>query len=264
MFEVCSVSVIIPFFNASDTIALSLRSVLKQSLMPLEIIIVNDSSEHEEYMKLNAIVDGLDGSFLPISVYSIPENKGAAYCRNLAIKHAKGKYLAFLDSDDVWHCSKIKLQYNFMEKNNCFLSGHGYIHNLKNKSFVEFDDVPVRLVKKYVFSYRNPFFTPTVMVVKNGFKGFDESFRRVDDYKCWLENFKEKRFFYLNEKLAGGFKSPIGESGLTGSIVEMHKSYMLVLFSLYKEGYISRRFIFLSVSLEYIKYPLRLLLNIKQ
>jgi glycosyltransferase involved in cell wall biosynthesis len=259
-YPVCAVSVILPFYNAANSIELSLNSVFEQSLLPLEIIIVDDASKKEEHLELIKIIDKYNNKIVTINHYSIDVNKGASFCRNIAINHAKGKYLAFLDADDVWHERKLELQYAFMEKSNCSMSGHSYIFNLNNERFT--DVLPLtQKVEKWHFIYKNPFFTPTVMALRKGFKLFDDSFRRVDDYKCWLENFKEGEVYLLTSELAGGFKHPIGAGGLTSSVDKMHKAYVLVLRALYNENVISKMFFYFALTIEFFKYPMRLLLK---
>ena len=258
----CSVSVIIPYYNASNTIEASIKSVFKQILLPLEVIIVNDASNKDELSILLEILSRYENEKPKIHIQSLKINKGASFCRNVAIRSAVGKYLAFLDSDDVWHKQKLQIQYNFMECNHARLSGHGYIFNLNNDNFNEERSCFNKGVSHWSFTYTNPFFTPTVMARRDSFLLFDESFRIVDDYKCWLENFEKNKVFFLKNKLAGGFKYPIGATGLTGSVKEMHKSYILVLKNMYKENSISRSFYYLAVFLECAKYPLRII-NLK-
>lgn len=263
MGTVSSVSVIIPFYNAANSISASLESVFAQTVKPKEVIVVDDFSSKEQQLLLKTIIDGFNGRLekhMVIRSVRHSSNKGAASARNTAIKMSTAKYLAFLDSDDVWDATKLEKQYYFMEKNNLFLTGHGYIYDLNNGKF---DDVPFRYrnIKKYEFIYTNPFFTPTVMVCREGFKLFDESFRRADDYKCWLENYKENKVGIINQNLAGGFKHPIGDFGLTGSFSKMHLAYIEVLHSLFRHKKISIIFYFISIVVEYCKYPLRIILS---
>ncbi|MEI8672061.1 glycosyltransferase family A protein [Vibrio sp. SA48] len=153
----CSVSVVIPFYNAANSVELTLQSVFRQSSLPLEIIIVNDASNNEDYLALVNLVDKLSNDSLPIFLHSINLNKGASFCRNVAITHAKGKYLAFLDADDVWHKHKLEVQYAFMERSNAILSGHGYIYNLNSESFSEFEGNSELAILQWNFIYKNPF-----------------------------------------------------------------------------------------------------------
>lgn len=260
-YSTCSVSVIIPFYNAASTILAALTSVFEQSLLPREIIIVDDCSSEQQYNSLKDIITCFNADLskqLPIKLLTLNENKGASHARNVAVEAASAKYLAFLDADDVWAKNKIDLQYNFIEREGYFMVGHGYIFDLNIEEIVD-EPFSYSIVKKYQFIYTNPFFTPTIMVRRKSFKLFDDSFRRVDDYKCWLENFDSGNIAIIHNKLAGGFKHPIGDGGLTGSLSKMHLAYINVLKSLYKEKVISGPFFCLARLVEFLKYPLRII-----
>lgn len=262
-YPLCSVSVIIPFYNAANSILATLTSVFEQSILPSEIIIVDDCSCEHESVLLKDIIDSFNvdiSNQVQINLLILNENKGASYARNIAIKEANAKYLAFLDADDVWAKNKVELQYDFMESNDYFMVGHGYIFDLTKEKIVD-EPFSYSEVNKYQFIYTNPFFTPTIMVRRECFKLFDESFRRVDDYKCWLENFDSGQVAIIHNKLAGGFKHPIGAGGLTGSLSKMHTAYISVLKSLYEEKVITTPFYYMAKLVELFKYPLRIIRN---
>lgn len=100
------ISVVIPYYNKSLFIYRALESCTNQSLKPNEIIIINDSSKIEEKDKLEKIVKKFKNE-LKINIFSINENKGPSYCRNLGVKKSSGKIIFFLDADDKWHKNKI-------------------------------------------------------------------------------------------------------------------------------------------------------------
>lgn len=104
------VSVIIPVYNAEKTIAQTLASVFAQTYHPIEIIVVNDGSTDSTAAVLTGYSD-------KIKVITI-ENSGVSYARNLGHSHAKGKYIQFLDSDDLLMPHKISLQVHALEKSN--------------------------------------------------------------------------------------------------------------------------------------------------
>lgn len=112
------VSVVIPFFENAQWLDEALSSVRKQSYKVKEVLVINDGSEENiEFIK--------EKYGNNISVYD-KKNGGPASARNLGIEMAKGKYIAFLDSDDKWHQNKLKIQVEFMEKNRCVWSQHSY------------------------------------------------------------------------------------------------------------------------------------------
>lgn len=251
-----SVSVIMPHYNALDTIRRSIDSVVNQTLSVGELIIVDDGSSSVD--ELVRFVSGYE-NIVPIVLITLDVNCGAAHARNIGIQHSKFKYIAFLDSDDVWHPEKIKLQYSVMEEHDMFLSGHGYLFNLTNQKFQTQVSVEFTSVYRNKFMWGNPLFTPTVMARREGFISFDERFRRVDDYKCWYENLCNGTFALLSADLAGGFKAPIGVSGLSGSLKLMHAAYLDVLKSLLIEKKMNYFEYLLAATCERVKYPVRLI-----
>ncbi len=88
-------SVVIPLFNRADVITETVKSVLSQSVKDFEIVIVDDGSKDNP----KHIIDRIEDSRIR---YILQENKGGSAARNTGIDHATGKYIAFLDSDDLW------------------------------------------------------------------------------------------------------------------------------------------------------------------
>jgi len=248
------VSVVIPLFDAEGSIERCLRSVASQSLSVREVIVIDDASAVS--FEAPRPLPELAGS--PITVIRFPRNRGAAAARNAGVARAQGKYVAFLDADDAWLPEKIAVQYTLMEAGGWSLSGHGYAF-LPLAAGQRCVALPPRsrAVARHEFIITNPFFTPTVMALRAGFKPFDESFRRADDYKAWLENFRGGRTFLIDQVMAHGFKQPIGEGGLTGSVTAMHRGFMRVLVSLRREGTVSSLFYLAATGTELCKLPLR-------
>lgn len=99
------ISVIIPMYNVKDYIGETLNSVLKQSYRNIEIIVIDDGSTDES----SEVVKKLQ--YKHKNIYYIYErNRGVSAARNVGIKSAKGDYIAFLDSDDLWEKTKLDKQ----------------------------------------------------------------------------------------------------------------------------------------------------------
>ena len=103
------VSVIIPAYNAERFIETTLNSVFTQTYENLQVIVVNDASTDATASILSEIVDPR------LEIVNVPVNGHASAARNLALTRAKGEYIAFLDSDDIWYPSKIEKQIAFLE-----------------------------------------------------------------------------------------------------------------------------------------------------
>ena len=109
---IAETDIILPNYNSHKFIDQTIKSVLNQTYKKWRLIIVDDASNLETRLKLNKYKKNKK-----IKIIQLSKNKGAAYCRNLAIKKSKSKYLAFLDSDDIWNKNKLRVQINFMKKN---------------------------------------------------------------------------------------------------------------------------------------------------
>ncbi|MDF0698538.1 glycosyltransferase family A protein [Rhizobium sp. MC63] len=105
------VSVVIPAFNASRYIELTLRSVVCQTYQNLEIIVVNDGST-DDTAKMVEQAARADSRIRLLST----SNRGVAAARNTGIRESAGRYVAFLDADDLWHQTKIEKQVNALSR----------------------------------------------------------------------------------------------------------------------------------------------------
>ena len=106
------VSIIMPSYNAARFIGESINSVLLQTYSNWELLIVDDCSKDNsvEVVRKFANIDKR------VVLFSLEKNVGAAAARNVAIEHAQGQYIAFLDSDDVWDEYKLEKQLAFMKQ----------------------------------------------------------------------------------------------------------------------------------------------------
>ena len=112
--EVKSVSIITPSYNSEKYISKTIDSVLSQTYQNWEMIVVDDVSLDNS----NEIIEEYCKKDSRIKLIKLEKNSGAAVARNRAIKEAKGRYIAFLDADDIWKAEKLEKQIYFMQKNN--------------------------------------------------------------------------------------------------------------------------------------------------
>ncbi len=115
------VSIIMPSYNTEAYIADSIRSVLAQSYQNWELIIVDDCSKDDTDTVVSAFL-----SDPRIRFFKNEKNSGAAVSRNRALREAKGRWIAFLDSDDLWQPQKLEKQIAFMEENGYHFSYTNY------------------------------------------------------------------------------------------------------------------------------------------
>jgi glycosyltransferase involved in cell wall biosynthesis len=107
-----NVSVILPVYNSERYISEALLSVLRQSYRDCEVIVIDDGSSD----RTGAIVKGIEAKAPTRIRYLFQRNRGAGAARNTGIKNARGRYLAFLDADDVWLSEKLKRQVELLRK----------------------------------------------------------------------------------------------------------------------------------------------------
>ncbi len=116
------VSVILSYYKKKEYIEKTIYSLLKQTYKNYELICIYDDENLEDLKLLKKLVSKINKVKLIIN----KKNLGVAKSRNLAIKHTKGEYIAFLDSDDLWKKDKLKNQINIMKKKNVDISCTSY------------------------------------------------------------------------------------------------------------------------------------------
>ena len=116
------ISIVMPCFNSSKFIGHSIRSVLNQTYRDWEMIIVDDCSTDDSV----DIIKSFMYDEPRISLIKLPKNSGPDVARNQAIQLAQGKYVAFLDSDDIWFSTKLSTQLVFMASSKYRLTYTGY------------------------------------------------------------------------------------------------------------------------------------------
>jgi glycosyltransferase involved in cell wall biosynthesis len=207
------VSVIIPTYNRASAFLRALDSVLSQSFVDFEVIIVDDGSTDNTREVL--------GPYLTKDSrikYLYRENSGKpAIARNFGIRKASGEYIAFLDSDDLWVDAKLEKMLRFVEQNG-FDWACSATYRVSDDKFDEYTilEMPVKYLKKDgesldlikygLFSFTSmPIFPGAVIIKKDVFEavgGFDEKFLIGEDSDLWMK-LEEAGFKggYLDEPL---------------------------------------------------------------
>ena len=179
-----SVSIITPLYNSKNTIKGTFGSVLSQTFKDWEWIIVDDCSTDGsfEYIK------ELTKNDIRIKVFQTPKNGGSAVARNIALKHASGRYITFLDSDDLLDPNCLECQLEFIKDNGPLISA-GYRRQAEHTC----TDFFVPDETNYKKALRgNPLSCLTTMYDREviGDVLFDETYDRHEDYIFWLSILK--------------------------------------------------------------------------
>ena len=241
------VSIIVPFYENKNLLNKAIQSILKQSYKKYEIIIINEKIDEQniEFLKK------LKKKNRKIKIIFNKKNLGAGRSRNEGIKISKGKYIAFLDSDDRWKKNKLHEQLKFMKKNKFMASHTSYeivdlennylsIRNAKNLTYenlLNSCDIGLSTViinSKLVKNLINPF--PNLVT--------------KEDFVLWLKISKKKIIFFgLNKNLSYWTDTP---NSLSKSILQKIKDAIKVYFIYENMNLIKSIYFTFKLSINYI------------
>lgn len=180
------VSIITPLYNSEKYIEQCILGVQNQTYEFWELLIIDDHSDDDslDIVKLFAQNDPR------IMITSLQENKGAAYCRNMATESAQGEFISFLDADDFWHPEKLEKQVKFMLENSCDVSFSSYVQ-------VDETGIPLRIITalpelSFEKQLRNNYIGNLTGIYNANSLGkiFSPNLRKRQDWAVWLEAIK--------------------------------------------------------------------------
>ncbi|AIQ25715.1 glycosyl transferase [Paenibacillus sp. FSL H7-0737] len=196
------VSIVIPAYNCGDFIGITLNSIIKQTYYNWEAIVIDDCSRDN--------TAEIVGSFITIEdrirYYKLDTNSGAAVARNMGIDLAKGKFIAFLDSDDVWVPEKLSKQIEFMKQNS---------YNFTCTSYDKIDELGKYLNRtiqaKAKSNYdgilkRNPGNSTVIYNADILGKFKIPDIKKRNDYVMWLQVIKKAEYIYGLEEALGSHR----------------------------------------------------------
>lgn len=192
------VSIIMPSYNTADFISETIDSVLNQTYKNWELIIVDDCSTDNTDEVIEKYLSDQRIRYLKNG-----KNSGAAISRNYALREAKGKWIAFLDSDDLWVPEKLEYQINFMKYNDYHFSYTNYEEiDEEGNSLNKLVTGPKKITKRGMFAYCWPGCL-TVMYDAE-YVGLIQiaDIKKNNDYAMWLQVCKKADCYLLNKTLA--------------------------------------------------------------
>lgn len=178
------VSIITPSYNAASFILHTLQSVRDQTYSHWEHIIVDDASSDTTPNVLQQWAE----EDPRVRIELLKENQGAAYCRNRATELAQGDYIAFLDSDDLWHPEKLQRQVAFMQAQDCSVCFSSYVHidEQGQELGTRINALPILSYQKQLRNNYIGNLTGIYSAKKLG-KIMAPSIRKRQDWAVWLE-----------------------------------------------------------------------------
>lgn len=219
------VSIIMPAYNCGDFIGSTLDSVINQSYKNWEVIVVDDCSTDntadvvQEYIKKDN----------RIKYHKLVKNSGAAVARNKAVDLAAGKYMAFLDSDDVWFPEKLTKQIGFMEENDYGFTCTSYTKVDEQGEYLN-RTIVAQLKRDYDGVLKTCPGNSTVIYNAEKLGKFKiPDIKKRNDYVMWLQVIKKEKYLY-------GIEEPLGSHRIrTEGISSNKKSLVGYHWKVYRE-----------------------------
>lgn len=245
------VSVIIPAYNKYELTVKAIESVLNQTYVNIETIVVDDGSidNTKEILK----------SFKNKIRYIYKENEGACSARNVGINQSSGEYVALLDCDDIYYPEKLTKSVEYLEANPDygFVSTNAYLIDANDKAVSVFSNSHQKrsgwIASKLIFN--NLICNSTVVVRRNCFRKvgyFDEKIFIPADWDMWLRLAEVYEAGYIDEILTGyrisdNYTKSHKEIGLNENLYVIQKAYN-------RNNTTSKKFIKIACAKTYFHY----------
>lgn len=220
------ISVVIPAYNAAHCIEKAIQSCLEQTVLPHEIIVVDDTSSDATCTIVSA--------YPAVRLISQPINQGPSAARNRGISEATGDVIAFLDSDDTWLPEKLAaIQDVFTKYADVVYLGHPYILR---------DENPQNATGKVsVLSYlsillKNPYQPSCLAVRKTMPLRFDESYRYCEDHELSIRVAYQYKVHWLHDAYTVLGRPQLSSGGASANVWKMRKGELRLYTSIYKHN----------------------------
>lgn len=237
------VTVVIPTYKRTNYLKLTLESILNQSFQDFEIIVVDDGSPTDDNLLLC-------NSYEKVHYLKIENSGGPAKPRNIGIQKAKGKYIAFVDDDDLWSVDKLKKQVAILENNLDFGLVHGCCTIIDENGIlqdkiigrpgspdVKHGDVAMKIMGNWTVMMPTSFIRKTI-VDKVGF--FNEEMPSAgEDMEYWVRCSFETQFYYIDEPLVKYRVHDQNISRINEKYIELPLYLKKVLDKVYQNGKIN-------------------------
>jgi len=242
------VSIIIPFYKKKEYILKTVNSILNQSYTYYEIIIVYDDENLSDFDYLKKIFKSIN----KIKMIKNLQTIGAGHSRNKGMDNANGKFIAFIDADDIWKKDKLKNQINFMKKKNLKFTHTPYEIIDKNdkvlgerisRNFEKVDDLikscdiglSTVIIKKEIIDHQTKF----------------PNLKTKEDFVLWLKILQKNiSINYFNETLSSWRKL---DNSLSSSVIQKLIDAFKVYNYYMKFNFIKSFYYTICLSINYLK-----------
>ena len=234
------VSVVVPCFRCAATIDDAIASISAQTLLPAEVLLVEDGSGDGTLAALRRIAAAHEDGW--IKVIALADNGGPSRARNIAWEQATQPYIAFLDADDTWGARKLELQVAALKADpSIALIAHKMVVRPRGTPIPE----PQEPIQAQIFGrarllFHNPFPTASVMLRRDLPFRFDPQVWYSEDYLLWSQIlFSGHRCAKIDQILAIWNRRNPGQRGLSDDFMAVHRARRIMRRRLWREGFIS-------------------------
>jgi len=209
------VSIIMPAYNCEGFIGVALESVLSQTYKNWEVIVVDDCSTDNTPKVVKSYTDPR------IKYYKLDTNSGAAVARNKAVDIADGRYIAFLDSDDLWFPEKLKKQIHFMKNNNFNFTCTSYTKINEKGEYLN-RTIETQLKRDYMGVLKTcPGNSTVIYDAVNLGKFTIPNIKKRNDYVMWLQIIKKEKYLM-------GIQEALGSHRIRSEGISNNKSSLVI------------------------------------
>ncbi len=239
------VSIIMPVYKTAPFIKEAVESVISQSYKNWELIIVNDCSPDKAKEIILSFCDDR------IKYIEHEKNKGALEARNTAMRAACGRYIAFLDSDDLWQDTKLQKQVSFMSENNYSFTCTNFECIDEGSNSLKYILTTPKRITRFKFMLWNWCGCLTVMydAQKIG-KIYLENYAMRDDWALWIKVSRKSDCLLLDETLA--FYRVRSGSQSAGGLLNLLKQHYKIFRYSEKKNAVASFFITLTTAFAFI------------
>ena len=253
------ISVIVTTYNRPKLLKETLDSILNQTYVNFELIVVDNNSNYDFFNFIKSFNDSR------IKAYQNENNGIIAVNRNFGIKKAKGKYIAFCDDDDIWIQSKLEVQLKQIEKNRKDIISSNISVFEKNLNTILFNSKSSKPRNIYDLLWLNKIYTSTVLVKNSDLLFFNEdpNLITVEDYELWIKlMFNGCKFDFTDQNLIYYRKAQ------TGAYLKSSKNRNIKLIYLFKTilkkkiNFIQYLFVLFLILNQLLRFSVKTLKNI--
>tara|TARA_B100001079_G_C16299377_1_gene464728 strand:- start:198 stop:932 length:735 start_codon:yes stop_codon:yes gene_type:complete len=240
------ISIILPYYRKRQFIKKTIFSVINQTYKKIELLIIFDD-ENKDDLKYLKDISKIDKR---IRIIVNKKNIGAGLSRNKGIKYCKGKFIAFIDADDLWKRNKLKKQLNFMKINNYDITHTSY-------EIIDSNEKIIGIRKAYDLTLQNLLLScdiglSTVMLKKNILKkNLFVNLKTKEDYVLWLNLAKKNYKFYAIKNSLTFWRSL--KNSLSSSVIQKLKDGFRVYRYYLKQSLFRSLISLMILSINYIK-----------